>query len=120
MLRTIRIILAVVSFVVMTALFVDFTGTAAAALSFLPKVQLVPALLALNFVAIAFVAVLSLLFGRLYCSVICPLSIFQDAVSRIRVWLTPSRKRRRGLFGFAAPTEGCASYSCASSSSRLF
>lgn len=102
MLRTIRIILAVVSFIVMTALFVDFTGTAAAALSFLPKVQLVPALLALNFVAIAFVALLSLLFGRLYCSVICPLGIFQDAVSRIRVWLTPKRKRRRGLFGFAA------------------
>ena len=98
MLRIIRIIIAIVSFMAMTVLFVDFTGSAAAWLSFLPKVQLVPAIIALNFVAIAVVLCLTLLFGRLYCSVLCPLGIFQDIVGRIKLWLSPKKKRRIGLF----------------------
>ncbi len=98
MLRIIRIIIAIVSFMAMTVLFVDFTGSAAAWLSFLPKVQLVPAIIALNFVAIAVVLCLTLLFGRLYCSVLCPLGIFQDIIGRIKSWLSPKKKRRIGLF----------------------
>ena len=106
MLRKIRIIVAVISLLAMTAMFVDFTGAAAGWLSFLPKVQIVPALLAVNFVAIAVVLALTLLFGRLYCSIICPLGILQDCVTRIRAWLTPKKKRRRGMFAFAAANTG--------------
>ena len=34
---------------------------------------------------------LTLLFGRVYCSFVCPLGILQDIVFRIRRWLAPKR-----------------------------
>ena len=91
-------LLATVAILAITLLFVDFTGIAARWLSFLPKIQLVPALLALNLGALCLLAVLTLVFGRVYCSVICPLGIYQDIVMRLRIWLSPKRKRRAGFF----------------------
>ena len=91
-------LLATVAILAITLLFVDFTGIAARWLSFLPKIQLVPALLALNLGALCLLAVLTLVFGRVYCSVICPLGIYQDIVMRLRTWLSPKRKRRAGFF----------------------
>ena len=64
-----------------TLLFLDFTGTLHAWFGFLAKIQFLPALLALNFGVVAALIVLTLLFGRVYCSVICPLGVMQDAVS---------------------------------------
>ncbi len=98
MLRIVRMLLATVAILAITLLFVDFTGIAARWLSFLPKIQLVPALLALNLGALCLLAVLTLVFGRVYCSVICPLGIYQDIVMRLRIWLSPKRKRRAGFF----------------------
>lgn len=103
MLRKLRILVAIVSLLAMVAVFLDFSGAAYRALSFLPKVQLVPALLSLNVLAIALVAVLTLVVGRLYCSVLCPLGIVQDVVARVRIWLTPRRRRRAGVYGHKAP-----------------
>ena len=80
MLRIVRMLLATVAILAITLLFVDFTGIAARWLSFLPTIQLVPALLALNLGALCLLAVLTLVFGRVYCSVICPLGIYQDIV----------------------------------------
>ena len=48
MLRKIRITLAVLFFVAVTALFLDFTGTVHAYLSWTAKVQFLPALMAMN------------------------------------------------------------------------
>ncbi|MDE6528887.1 MAG: 4Fe-4S binding protein, partial [Muribaculaceae bacterium] len=42
------------------------------------------AVLALNVAVVLGLVVLTLLFGRVYCSVICPLGVFQDIVSRLR------------------------------------
>ncbi len=100
MLKFIRILLAVLSITAITLVFVDFTGTAAEYLSWLPKYQLIPALLSLNFVAIAVLVVLTLLLGRVYCSVICPLGIWQDVVGRVRKWFMPRNKRRLGRFSY--------------------
>lgn len=77
-LRRIRIALAVVFFVGITLLFLDFTGTVHAWLGWMAKIQFLPALLALNFGVVLGLVVLTLLFGRLYCSVICPLGVMQD------------------------------------------
>lgn len=41
--------------------------------------------------ALAVLLVLTLLFGRVYCSFLCPLGIFQDIFFRIRRWLAPRR-----------------------------
>ena len=69
-LKRIRTILAVVMFVCITWLFVDFTGTAYQWFSWMPKIQLLEAILAVNVVAIAILVVGTLIFGRVYCSVI--------------------------------------------------
>ena len=82
MLKKIRTILAVVMFVCITWLFVDFTGTAYQWFSWMPKIQLLEAILAVNVVAIVILVVGTLIFGRLYCSIICPLGVFQDVIAR--------------------------------------
>ena len=84
MLRRIRTILAAVFFTLITLLFLDFTGTLHCWLSWMAKVQFLPAVMALNFVVVGALVVLTLVFGRIYCSVICPLGVFQDLLARLR------------------------------------
>ena len=84
MLRKIRTFLAAVLFVLITLLFLDFTGTLHQWLSWLAKVQFLPAVMALNMVVVVVLLVLTLIFGRIYCSIICPLGVFQDVLARIR------------------------------------
>lgn len=83
MLKTIRQAAAIIFFAMITLLFLDFTGTAARWFGWTAKIQLLPALLALNVGAIVLLVVLTLLFGRVYCSVICPLGVMQDGFGRI-------------------------------------
>lgn len=97
MLRKIRITLAAICFVAVTLLFLDFTGTLHLWFGWLAKIQFLPAVLALNFVVIAILLVLTLLFGRIYCSVICPLGIFQDCVSN----LSSRRKGKKARFSYS-------------------
>ena len=82
MLKRIRTILAAVVFVLITLLFLDFTGTLHGWLSWLAKIQFLPAVMALNVVVVAVLIILTLIFGRIYCSVICPLGVFQDLLAR--------------------------------------
>lgn len=73
-----------VSFALLTLLLLDFTGTLHRWLGWLARVQAVPAVLALNVVVLAVLVVATLLLGRVYCSVVCPLGIMQDIISRLR------------------------------------
>lgn len=91
MLKKIRTTLAWVVFVLITLLFLDVTGTLHAWLGWLAKIQFWPAFYALNIGVVAVLVVLTLVFGRIYCSVICPLGVMQDVVS----WLHGRRKRNR-------------------------
>lgn len=97
MLRKIRITLAAVFFAAVTLLFLDFTGTLHLWFGWLAKVQFLPAVLALNLVIIAVLLVLTLIFGRIYCSVICPLGVFQDCVSN----LSSRRKGKKARFKYS-------------------
>ena len=81
MLKRIRIGAAVVFWLGITLLFLDFTGVLHGYLGWMAKVQFLPAVLALNVVVIAALVLLTLVFGRVYCSVICPLGVFQDGIS---------------------------------------
>ena len=78
MLRKLRVGLATLFFLFVTALFLDFTGTVHLWFGWMAKVQFLPAVLALNFGVIALLVVLTLVFGRVYCSIICPLGVMQD------------------------------------------
>lgn len=91
MLRKIRIILAVVCLILITLLFLDFTGAAHVWLGWLARVQFLPALLALNMGVVLALVVLTLLLGRVYCSVICPLGIMQDVFA----WFGKRAKKNR-------------------------
>ena len=91
MLRKIRITLATVMFIGITLLFLDFTGTMHHWVSWMPKLQFLEAVLALNVVVIVALLVLTLVFGRIYCSVICPLGIMQDIFG----WLGKKAKKNR-------------------------
>ena len=84
MLKKIRTILAAVVFILITLLFLDFTGTLHHWLGWLAKIQFLPAVMALNVVVVVALIVLTLVFGRIYCSVICPLGVFQDLLARLR------------------------------------
>ena len=82
MLKKIRTILAAVFFVLITLLFLDFTGPLHGWLSWLATIQFLPAVMALNVIVVVSLIVLTLVFGRIYCSVICPLGVFQDLLAR--------------------------------------
>ena len=90
-LQRIRRVLAAIFFIGITLMFLDFTGTLHKFLSWMAKVQFMPAVLALNFVIIAILLILTLLFGRIYCSVICPLGVFQDGVAHVHNWAKKNR-----------------------------
>lgn len=84
MLRKIRIALEIIFFVFITLLFLDFTGIIKTYFAWMAKIQLLPAILAVNVVVVIALLLLTFLFGRIYCSIICPLGAFQDAISHIR------------------------------------
>ena len=82
-LKRIRQVAACICFVLVTLLFLDFTGVVQGWFGWLAKIQFIPALLALNFGVVVALVLLTCVFGRVYCSVICPLGVFQDVVSRM-------------------------------------
>ena len=91
MLRKIRITLAAIMMVMVTLLFLDVSGVLHHYLGWTARIQFLPAVLALNVVVIVALVLLTLIFGRIYCSVICPLGIFQDIVS----WIHGRSKKNR-------------------------
>lgn len=96
-LRRLRVTLAAVFFTLITLLFLDFTGTLHTWLGWLAKIQFLPALLALNVGVVVALVLLTLVFGRIYCSVVCPLGVMQDVVS----WISGRRKKRKFRFSYS-------------------
>ena len=91
MLKKIRMTLGSLFMIGLTLLFLDFTGTLHHYLGWLAKVQALEAVLAVNAVVVVSLAVLTLVFGRIYCSVICPLGVMQDLFG----WLGKKAKKNR-------------------------
>lgn len=81
MLRKIRITLALLLFVAITLLVLDFTSSFNMLFSWIAKIQLVPAILAANFIVVVVLAIVTLLMGRIYCSVVCPMGTYMDCVA---------------------------------------
>lgn len=97
MLRKIRTRLALLMMIGITGLFLDFTGCLHTWLGWMAKIQFLPALLALHVAVVVALVALTLIFGRIYCSVICPLGILQDGIS----WLSGRRKKKRFRFSYS-------------------
>ena len=96
MLRKIRITLAALFFIAVTFLFLDFTGAVHAWLGWTAQVQFLPAVLALNVGVVVALVLLTLILGRIYCSVVCPLGVMQDIIS----WISGRRRGKKARFGY--------------------
>ena len=78
-------------FLGITLLFLDFSGTMSHYVGWMSRVQLLEAVLALNVAVVAALVVLTLVFGRIYCSVVCPLGVMQDIIA----WVGRRVSKRR-------------------------
>ena len=83
MLKKMRVVLALLFWTGITLLLLDVSGLLHGYLGWMAKVQFLPAAMALNLAVIVGLVLLTLVFGRVYCSVICPLGVFQDGISHI-------------------------------------
>ena len=100
--RAVRLVSALVVLVLFVASFINLTDRELAEWELaVQQVQLVPALIrALRGVAgaawvLAGLLLVTLVFGRVYCSFLCPLGILQDGVIRLRRVVDALRGRRR-------------------------
>ena len=94
MLRKLRVVLAVIFFLSITALFLDISGCLHHYLGWMAKLQFLPAVMASSFILVVFWIVVTLLFGRVYCSVVCPLGVMQDGFNFV------ARKVKKQRFSF--------------------
>ena len=69
-------------FILLTFYFLDFAGILPAEVYILGNIQFIPAILSQSIVIIICLVIGTLLFGRIYCSFICPMGIFQDIIIR--------------------------------------
>ncbi len=90
LLKLFRVGAALVFFLLISFFFLDFTGLFPAKLikgslgiQFIPSALLFSRQMALSAAGFSLVILITLLFGRLYCSSICPLGILQDFILRI-------------------------------------
>ncbi|MCX6121590.1 MAG: 4Fe-4S dicluster domain-containing protein [Ignavibacteriales bacterium] len=104
-LKKVRVAVAVVFIFSISFLFLDFGNITPSGLrTFLVSTQLVPSLTRILIVfssasiGLFFVLLLTILFGRVYCSTICPLGILQDLTIRFA-----QRVNRRRRFRFKKP-----------------
>ena len=91
MLRKIRILLAAFFYIAVTLLFLGVSWRINIWLGWTARIQFLPALMALNFGGLFVLIMITCLFGRLYCSVICPLGVMQD----IFAWFGRKAKKNR-------------------------
>lgn len=94
MLKKLRITLDIICFTLITLLFLDFTGTLHAWFGWMAKLQFVPALLASGSITVLAIIIVTMTFGRIYCSILCPLGVYQDGISRM------AEKRKKNRYKF--------------------
>jgi len=90
MLKKLRVTASLIIFSLLTFYFLDFAGILPLQIHVLGQIQFIPVWLSHNALAMGFLLVCAWLFGRVYCSFICPMGIFQDIANRC-----PKSKRKR-------------------------
>lgn len=96
-LKQARMVLACFVFVLFVLLFLDLGGVFDKALGWLPKTQFIPAIIGGSFAVAIIIIVLTMILGRVYCSVLCPWGLLQDGIYRLST-LGPKKRRFRMHF----------------------
>lgn len=97
-LKGLRVLLAILFFVPILLFFVDFSRVLPDSTHRLLHLQLMPALLGGMVGLIVFQFLLALVFGRIYCSTICPAGVFQDIINRL---FCIGKKKKKGSRRFS-------------------
>ena len=97
-LKGLRVVLAILIFVPILLFFVDFADVLPDNLHTLLHLQIMPAILGGMAGLVVFQFVLALLFGRIYCSVICPAGVLQDIINRV---FCIGKKKKKGVRRFS-------------------
>lgn len=92
LLKSLRIIVALIFFSGITFLFVDFRATTGHWWDWFRYSQIIPAIFAASLISLVVLLVITWLLGRIYCSSICPLGILQDIIDVVQ---RPFRKKAR-------------------------
>ncbi len=92
-LKVLRVSLAILFFVPILLFFLDFDSKLPNSLHTLLHLQIIPAILGLSFGILAFQLILALVFGRIYCSTICPAGVLQDIINRLFII---GKKKKKG------------------------
>jgi polyferredoxin len=97
-LKPARVVVSLIFFLLITFVFIDFTNTLSGKfiqgilyLQFLPSLIYFLELAGLATAGFLFILLLTLLFGRIYCSSICPLGTLQDII----IWISGKIRRRK-------------------------
>lgn len=96
-LKVLRVILAIILFTPILLLFLDFADILPDKLSKILERQIMPAIFTGAAVTLIIYFVLTLLFGRIYCSIICPAGILQDIFNRLSCI---GKKKKNGKMRF--------------------
>ena len=82
--KGVRVLLALLFFCTYTLVFLlDFTNKMPVDVHKFLHIQLLPAVLGGMFGIVAVLLIMTYLFGRIYCSAICPAGILQDIINRL-------------------------------------
>jgi len=96
-LKKTRVVVSLFFLVVITAAFMHFINSETSLFSQFLKLQFVPSLLGIftgGAVVFGLLLLLTLFFGRVYCSALCPLGVFQDISTRVaNLFKTKKQKR---------------------------
>ena len=100
MLKKIRVGVSLALLVLITFYFLDFAELLPFKFDFLAHIQFIPALLSLNALILISLVVLTLLFGRVYCSSICPMGVYQDFVAWLSKNLSKKLLKKRKKYSY--------------------
>ena len=99
-LRIARIVVSVAVAILITLLWIEYSDLVLRSFGWIEHTQVIPAGVAFSGVTIVFWLVMTSLFGRIYCSMFCPLGVVQDVAARLG---RMSRKGTRKDYHYAAP-----------------
>lgn len=109
-LKLLRVVVASTMIALISLAFVPLFANGSPLANFLLSIQFIPSLIrftsSFSILFIALIA-LTLIFGRVYCSWICPLGIYQDLITRLSIYIKERKrvngKKRRHRFKYGSP-----------------
>lgn len=104
-LRIGRIVTGVAVWIAATCMLVSYGTAIPAFAGWIARVQFMPAAVAFSLSTIVLWLIATLVFGRIYCSVACPLGVFQDVCARMMRLSRKARGKRQ--YHYSPPLTRC-------------